>query len=203
MRQTELTAQLCSIMRDVRNVRGGTQKKIEKLRQLLSGLLSELTYFEEVIFFFKLLLFFGLPYLLRYESHLAYFSFGFLNITMWMHWFQPIRSPLAPGVLITGIVPSESTIFKSALHPLRLTFRTASGGSCKIIFKKGDDIRQDQLVHFYLFFSMRKIYIIKINCYTFTTSVLSIESSLTYLPIIYPLTFGKLLVTLSLPLRCN
>ncbi|KAB2609647.1 phosphatidylinositol 3-kinase [Pyrus ussuriensis x Pyrus communis] len=105
VRQTELTAQLCSIMRDVRNVRGNTQKKIEKLRQLLSGLLSELTYFEE-----------------------------------------PIRSPLAPGVLITGIVPSESSIFKSALHPLRLTFRAANGGSCKIIFKKGDDIRQDQLV---------------------------------------------------------
>ncbi|KAM0944249.1 putative phosphatidylinositol 3-kinase [Dioscorea sansibarensis] len=105
VRQTELTAQLCSIMRDVRNVRGGTQKKIEKLRQLLSGLLSELTYFDE-----------------------------------------PIRSPLAPGVLITGIVPAESFIFKSALHPLRLTFRTASGGTCKVIFKKGDDLRQDQLV---------------------------------------------------------
>ncbi|KAL3837733.1 hypothetical protein ACJIZ3_022324 [Penstemon smallii] len=105
VRQTELTAQLCSITRDVRNVRGGTQKKIEKLRQLLSGLLSELTYFDE-----------------------------------------PIRSPLAPRVLITGIIPSESSIFKSALHPLRLAFRTASGGSCKIIFKKGDDLRQDQLV---------------------------------------------------------
>ncbi|GAV61020.1 LOW QUALITY PROTEIN: Arf domain-containing protein/PI3_PI4_kinase domain-containing protein/PI3Ka domain-containing protein/PI3K_C2 domain-containing protein [Cephalotus follicularis] len=105
VRQTELTAQLCSITRDVRKVRGNTQKKIEKLRQLLSGLLSELTYFEE-----------------------------------------PIRSPLAPGVLITGIVPSESSIFKSALHPLRLTFRTATGGTCKLIFKKGDDIRQDQLV---------------------------------------------------------
>ncbi|KAH9773220.1 phosphatidylinositol 3-kinase VPS34 [Citrus sinensis] len=105
VRQTELTAQLCSIMRDVGNVRGNTQKKIEKLRQLLSGLLSELTYFEE-----------------------------------------PIRSPLAPNILITGIVPSESSIFKSALHPLRLTFRTASGGTCKMIFKKGDDIRQDQLV---------------------------------------------------------
>ncbi|XP_047330711.1 phosphatidylinositol 3-kinase, root isoform [Impatiens glandulifera] len=105
VRQTELTAQLCSISRDVRNVRGGTQKKIEKLRQLLSGLLSELTYFEE-----------------------------------------PIRSPLAPSILITGIVPSESSMFKSALHPLRLTFRTAIGGSCKIIFKKGDDLRQDQLV---------------------------------------------------------
>ncbi|XP_059309314.1 phosphatidylinositol 3-kinase, root isoform isoform X2 [Lycium ferocissimum] len=49
VRQTELTAQLCSIMRDVRNVRGGTQKKIEKLRHLLSGLLSELTYFDEVV----------------------------------------------------------------------------------------------------------------------------------------------------------
>lgn len=65
-----------------------------------------------------------------------------------MHiYFQPIRSPLAPGVLITGIVPSESSIFKSALHPLRLTFRTQCGGTCKIIFKKGDDIRQDQLVN--------------------------------------------------------
>ncbi|XP_011042652.1 PREDICTED: phosphatidylinositol 3-kinase, root isoform [Populus euphratica] len=105
VRQTELTAQLCSITRDLRNVRGNTQKKTEKLRQLLSGLLSELTYFEE-----------------------------------------PIRSPLAPGVLITGIVPSESTIFKSALHPLRLTFRTDNGGTCKVIFKKGDDLRQDQLV---------------------------------------------------------
>lgn len=105
VRQTELTAQLCSIMRDVRNVRGGTQKKIEKLRHLLSGLLSELTYFDE-----------------------------------------PIRSPLAPGMLITGIIPSESSIFKSALHPLRLAFRTANGGCCKIIFKKGDDLRQDQLV---------------------------------------------------------
>ncbi|KAK2395675.1 Phosphatidylinositol 3- and 4-kinase family protein [Trifolium repens] len=88
VRQTELTAQLCTITRDVRNVRGNTQKKIEKLRQLLSGLLSELTYFDE-----------------------------------------PIRSPLTPGVLITGIVPSESSIFKSSLHPLRLTFRTANGGT--------------------------------------------------------------------------
>ncbi|MCL7047423.1 hypothetical protein MKW94_007504, partial [Papaver nudicaule] len=103
--QTELTAQLVNISREVRNVRGGTQKKIEKLRQLLSGLLSELTHFEE-----------------------------------------PIRSPLNPGVLISGIIPAESSIFKSALHPLRLTFRTTTGGRCKIIFKKGDDIRQDQLV---------------------------------------------------------
>lgn len=48
VRQTELTAQICTIMREVKNVRGSTQKKIEKLRHLLSGLLSELTYFDEV-----------------------------------------------------------------------------------------------------------------------------------------------------------
>uniref|UniRef100_A0A0D6QW47 phosphatidylinositol 3-kinase n=2 Tax=Araucaria cunninghamii TaxID=56994 RepID=A0A0D6QW47_ARACU len=105
VRQTELTAQLCKIMKDVKNVRGGTQKKIEKLRQLLGGLLSELTYFEE-----------------------------------------PIRLPLEPKILLTGIIPSESSIFKSALHPLRLTFQTAQGGKWKVMFKKGDDIRQDQLV---------------------------------------------------------
>lgn len=49
VRQTELVAQLCTIMREVGAVRGNTQKKIEKLRQLLSGLLSELTYFDEVV----------------------------------------------------------------------------------------------------------------------------------------------------------
>jgi hypothetical protein len=48
VRQTELIAQLCTIMKDVKTVRG-TQKKIDRLRQLLAGLLSELTYFEEVI----------------------------------------------------------------------------------------------------------------------------------------------------------
>ena len=48
VRQNELVAQLCRVMRDIKNVKGGTQKKIEKLRQLLSGLLSELTYFDEV-----------------------------------------------------------------------------------------------------------------------------------------------------------
>ncbi|GAB2220488.1 hypothetical protein Drorol1_Dr00008141 [Drosera rotundifolia] len=49
MRQTELTAQLGSISRDVRNVRGSTSRKKEKLQQLLSGILSELQYFEEIV----------------------------------------------------------------------------------------------------------------------------------------------------------
>ena len=61
-------------------------------------------------------------------------------------YFQPIRSPLTPSVLIKGIVPGESTLFKSQLNPLMLAFRTEDEGSCKVIFKKGDDLRQDQLV---------------------------------------------------------
>ncbi|KAL6610165.1 hypothetical protein ACP70R_040134 [Stipagrostis hirtigluma subsp. patula] len=103
--QTKLTSQLCSIMKAVRNVHGSTQKKIEKLRQLLSGVFNNPTNFDE-----------------------------------------PTRSPLAPTVLLTGVVPQESSIFKSALHPLRLTFKTENGGTSKIIFKKGDDLRLDQLV---------------------------------------------------------
>uniref|UniRef100_A0A0E0KZ76 phosphatidylinositol 3-kinase n=1 Tax=Oryza punctata TaxID=4537 RepID=A0A0E0KZ76_ORYPU len=104
-RQTELMAQLGSIMKDVKQVRGSAQKKIDRLRQLLSGVFSELTNFDE-----------------------------------------PIRSPLAPTVLLTGVMPQESSIFKSALHPLRLAFKTENGGISKIIYKKGDDLRQDQLV---------------------------------------------------------
>lgn len=69
---------------------------------------------------------------------------------MALNLMKPIRSPLHPKVLITGILPNECGLFKSTLHPLRLTFRTSSGENCKIIFKKGDDMRQDQLVRFTL-----------------------------------------------------
>lgn len=43
-------------------------------------------------------------------------------------------------------MPQQSSVFKSTLHPLRLTFNTDNGGTSKIIFKKGDDLRLDQLV---------------------------------------------------------
>ena len=33
--------------------------------------------------------------------------------------------PLDPDVMLTGIIPEECSVFKSALSPLRLTFRTA------------------------------------------------------------------------------
>ncbi len=33
--------------------------------------------------------------------------------------------PLDPAVMLTGLIPEECSVFKSALSPLRLTFRTA------------------------------------------------------------------------------
>ncbi|CAK0784160.1 hypothetical protein CVIRNUC_007363 [Coccomyxa viridis] len=97
--------------------------------------------------------------------------------------------PLDPTVMLTGIVPEECSVFKSALSPLRLTFRTAGRareqtgqavpgpdaealvlprpgegtagtlqrsvsagqagppeGRYQVIYKRGDDLRQDQVV---------------------------------------------------------
>lgn len=54
--------------------------------------------------------------------------------------------PLDPEVLVTGIDGPSAHVFKSAMMPLGLTFRTVTGGEYKIIFKNGDDLRQDQLI---------------------------------------------------------
>ena len=58
----------------------------------------------------------------------------------------PIPLPLDPSVLVTGCYPEESNVFKSSLFPLFITFKTSEGKKYSIIFKTGDDLRQDQLV---------------------------------------------------------
>ncbi|KAI0855317.1 phosphatidylinositol 3 [Xylaria cubensis] len=58
----------------------------------------------------------------------------------------PIPMPLDPSVMIVGVVPEETRVFKSSLSPIMVTFKTISGSKYPIIFKTGDDLRQDQLV---------------------------------------------------------
>lgn len=54
--------------------------------------------------------------------------------------------PLDPGVTITGCFAEESNVFKSSLSPLLINFRVSDGRKYPVIFKVGDDLRQDQLV---------------------------------------------------------
>ncbi len=55
--------------------------------------------------------------------------------------------PLDARVELTGIAPERSSVFKSNLFPLLLWFETSTeDGEYPIIFKNGDDLRQDQLV---------------------------------------------------------
>ncbi|XP_068108187.1 phosphatidylinositol 3-kinase catalytic subunit type 3 isoform X3 [Hyperolius riggenbachi] len=59
---------------------------------------------------------------------------------------EPIPLPLEPQVKIRGIIPEKATLFKSALMPAKLYFKTEDGGKYPVIFKHGDDLRQDQLI---------------------------------------------------------
>ncbi|QSZ37079.1 hypothetical protein DSL72_009171 [Monilinia vaccinii-corymbosi] len=58
----------------------------------------------------------------------------------------PLPLPLDPSVMITGVDPSETNVFKSSLFPIMMTFKTTTKQKYQIIFKTGDDLRQDQLV---------------------------------------------------------
>ena len=58
----------------------------------------------------------------------------------------PLPLPLDPQVSIVGCYAEESNVFKSSLFPLLLHFKTSNNQRYSIIFKTGDDLRQDQLV---------------------------------------------------------
>lgn len=60
--------------------------------------------------------------------------------------FEPVALPLEGLPVVDGIVPEESTVFSSSMSPLLLAFRTVEGKVVKIIYKCGDDIRQDHMV---------------------------------------------------------
>ncbi|GAV29226.1 phosphatidylinositol 3-kinase [Pichia membranifaciens] len=60
--------------------------------------------------------------------------------------FPKLTIPLDPSVIVNGTIPEESAVFKSSLNPLKITFKTTQGSKYPIMYKIGDDLRQDQFV---------------------------------------------------------
>ena len=58
----------------------------------------------------------------------------------------PLPLPLNARVTVTGIIAEKCSVFKSNMFPLLLYFRCADETEYPVIFKDGDDMRQDQLV---------------------------------------------------------
>ncbi|KAL3241136.1 phosphatidylinositol 3-kinase VPS34 [Nakaseomyces bracarensis] len=54
--------------------------------------------------------------------------------------------PLDPDIILKDVVVEESKVFKSSLSPLMITFLTSNNEKYSLMFKVGDDLRQDQLV---------------------------------------------------------
>ena len=171
-RQIELVTQLGAVKRELGSLRTA-MKKEERLHELLSesGLCGELASLRLPLPLDPTVLLTGMP-----ERRMS------------VHTSNPPSPPPPPSLLPsdtpsflpsfihsftlpsspTGIIPGESTVFRSALTPLRLTFRTAATAKASfssfgddgfglgdtkpradkysIIFKKGDDLRQDQLI---------------------------------------------------------
>jgi len=59
---------------------------------------------------------------------------------------SPLPLPIDATIEVTGIIAEKSSIFSSSLMPLRLTFRCVDGREYPVMFKNGDDLRQDQLI---------------------------------------------------------
>ncbi|KAH0793549.1 Phosphatidylinositol 3- and 4-kinase family protein [Histomonas meleagridis] len=60
--------------------------------------------------------------------------------------FKKIRLPLDPTKVAVGIDPNDVKVFQSKLKPVMLTFILDNGSRYRVIFKIGDDMRQDQLI---------------------------------------------------------
>ncbi|KAI9001550.1 atypical/PIKK/PI3K protein kinase [Trametes punicea] len=58
----------------------------------------------------------------------------------------PLPLPLNARIEVTGIIAEKSSVFKSNMFPMLLYFQCVGGGEYPVMFKDGDDMRQDQLV---------------------------------------------------------
>ncbi|GJJ08563.1 hypothetical protein Clacol_002782 [Clathrus columnatus] len=58
----------------------------------------------------------------------------------------PLPLPINARVEVTSIIAEKCSVFKSNLFPMLLYFQSSDGSEYPVIFKNGDDMRQDQLV---------------------------------------------------------
>lgn len=59
---------------------------------------------------------------------------------------NPVELPLDPDFTLTDVLMEGCKIFKSSLSPVKIVFDTKQGEPYSMMFKVGDDLRQDQLV---------------------------------------------------------
>lgn len=59
---------------------------------------------------------------------------------------SPLPLPINARIEVTGIIAEKCSVFKSNLFPMLLYFQCTDGSEYPVIFKNGDDMRQDQLV---------------------------------------------------------
>lgn len=64
---------------------------------------------------------------------------GFANMA-------PLPLPLNAAIEATGVVADKASVFKSNMSPMLLYFTCKDGSEYPLIFKEGDDMRQDQLI---------------------------------------------------------
>lgn len=59
---------------------------------------------------------------------------------------KPFPLPIRPDIMSVGIEPNECKVFASAMCPLMITLNTTTQKEYKVIWKFGDDLRQDALI---------------------------------------------------------
>jgi len=59
---------------------------------------------------------------------------------------KPFPLPIRPDIISVGIEPDKCKVFASAMCPLMITMNTTTGKEYKVIWKFGDDLRQDGLI---------------------------------------------------------
>ena len=58
----------------------------------------------------------------------------------------PLPLPINARIEVTGIIAEKCSVFKSNMFPMLLYFQCSDGSEYPLMFKDGDDMRQDQLV---------------------------------------------------------